>query len=221
MKAESEVEGFSGFLSWVQASRLGSLTTILFRLDKSKCRSAHDGRRRHAQQRRLSVDASLRAHLDTYAKRGHTPQTSRSMVTMWSLEFANHKQSLVLSSGGGENRKHQISSRIRQLRVITGNRILSQRNQNTRKSTFGKTLCQLAKSEPRRRREGRTWETCPPPRRSANWPVAFCRARVMKPRGSWRVPCCGYWHFRKRNRDPLPIFVLWLAICKCPFGGRP
>jgi hypothetical protein len=62
------------------------------------------GRRRHAQQRHLSVDASLRAHLDSYAKRGRTPQTSRSMVTMWSLEFANHKQSLVLSSGGGGNR---------------------------------------------------------------------------------------------------------------------
>ena len=31
-------------------------------------------------------------------------------------------------------------------------------------SLIVKTLCQLAKSNPRSRREGRTWETCPPRR---------------------------------------------------------
>jgi SagB-type dehydrogenase family enzyme len=61
-------------------------------------------------------------------------------------------------------RKHQIPPRIRQLPAITGNRILSYRNQTTAKSTFGKTLCGLANSNARPRREGRTWETCPPPR---------------------------------------------------------
>ena len=66
--------------------------------------------------------------------------------------------------GGGGNRKHPISCRIRQLRGIAGNRILGYRKQMTAKSTFGKTLCQLAKSNARVRREGRTWETCPPPR---------------------------------------------------------
>ena len=80
------------------------------------------------------------------------------------FENANRAQSLRLISGGGGNRKHRISPRIRQLRGITGNRIPSYRNQNTRKCSFGKTLCQVAKPKPRRGREGRTWEMCPPPR---------------------------------------------------------
>jgi hypothetical protein len=79
-------------------------------------------------------------------------------------ENANARQSLRLFGGGGGDRKHVISSRFAQVRVITGKRILNQGNQKTAKSSFGKPLCQLAKSSARLRREGRTWETCPPPR---------------------------------------------------------
>ena len=41
---------------------------------------------------------------------------------------------------------------------------------------FGKTLCQLAKSNTRQRREGRTWERRPPPRPWAAWHARFFRA---------------------------------------------
>jgi len=77
---------------------------------------------------------------------------------------ANPLQSLRLFSGGGGNRKHRVSRRFRQLRVITGNRILNYRKQTTAESTFGKTLCRLAKSDARPRREGPKWKMCPPPR---------------------------------------------------------
>jgi integrase len=103
------------------------------------------------------------------------------------FENANPPQSLRLISGGGGNRKPRISSRIRQLRGITGNRISSRRNQNTRKSSFGKPVCQMAKSKPRQLREGRTWERRPPPRPSAAWPARFCRARGIPSRVSSRV----------------------------------
>ena len=99
-----------------------------------------------------------------------------------------------MSSGGGGNRKLRISSRFTQLRGITGNQILSQRKRKTRKSTFGKTLCQLAKPNARLRREGRTWETCPPPRPWVRWPARCCRARGMRNRVSWRAPSYSSWH---------------------------
>ena len=126
------------------------------------------------------------------------------MVTRAITELANHKQSLVLSSGGGGNRKHRISSRIRQLRGITGNRIPSYRKQKTAKSMFGKTFCQLAKSERRRRREGRTWESYPPPGPWAAWPARFWRAHGTRTRAAWHAPCCNCWHLQVSNRDPLP-----------------
>ena len=119
-------------------------------------------------------------------------------------ELANHEQSPVLSSGGGGNRKQRVSRRSRQLQVITGNPIPSYRNQNTRKSTFGKTLCQLAKSNARRRGEGRTWESCPPPRPWARSRARSCRAPGMRSRESWRAPCYGYLHLQNRNRDRRP-----------------
>jgi hypothetical protein len=106
-----------------------------------------------------------------------------------------------LSSGGGGNRKHPISRRIRQLRVIAGNRIRSQRKRNTAKSMFGKRLCQLAKSNARPRREGRTWETRPPPRPWACWRARFCRALGTRSREIWRAPSCGYWRAPRSNRD--------------------
>ena len=108
------------------------------------------------------------------------------------------------SSGGGGNRKHPISSRFAQLRVITGNWIPSYRNQKTAKSTFGKPLCQLAKSNVRPHRKARTWEACPPPRPWARWRARSCRAHGTRTRAVWRVPCCGYWHVQLSNRDPLP-----------------
>ena len=114
---------------------------------------------------------------------------------------ANPRQSLRLFGGGGGNRKHRTSRRFRQLRVITGNQILSYRKQKTRKSTFGKTLCQLAKPNTRRQREGRTWETCPPPRLWARWRARSCRALVMQSRDSWRAPSCVYWQVPRSNRD--------------------
>ena len=90
--------------------------------------------------------------------------------------------------------EQRISVRIRQLRGITGNRIPSDRNQNTRKSTFGKPFCQVAKPKPRRRREGRTWERRPPPRHWAAWHARFYRARGTPNRASWRAPFCSCWH---------------------------
>ena len=121
------------------------------------------------------------------------------VVTRAIAELANHTQSLSLISGGGGNRKHQISPRIRQLRGITGNRIPSQGKQETAKSTLRKPLCQVAKSNARPRREGRTWEMCPPPRPWARWRARFYRAHGTQTRAVWRVPCCGYWHFRNGN----------------------
>ena len=109
-------------------------------------------------------------------------------------KFANHLQSLCLNGGGGGNRKHRISSRFRQLRVITGNRILSYRKRKTAKSMFGKTLCQLAKSNAIPRREGRTWETCPSPRPWGRSRARSCRALGMQTHESWRALCCGSWH---------------------------
>jgi len=107
---------------------------------------------------------------------------------------ANCLQSLRLFSGGGGNRKPRISVRIRQLRGITGNRIPTHRNQNTRKSTFGKPFCQVAKSRPRRSREGRTWEMCPQPTSWVGWRARFFRARGMPNRVSWRGPSYSSWH---------------------------
>jgi hypothetical protein len=81
------------------------------------------------------------------------------MVTIGSLAIAgvaNRKQSLVLSSGGGGNRKPRIPMRI-QVQGITGNPIPKHRNQNTRKCTFGNPFRQVAKSNTTRRREGQTW----------------------------------------------------------------
>jgi hypothetical protein len=101
---------------------------------------------------------------------------------------ANPRQSLRLFGGGGGNRKQRISMQIRQVRGITGNRIPSKRNQNTRKSSFGKPFCQVAKSKPRQSREGRTWETCPPPRPWAAWRARFFRAHGTLNRVSWRAP---------------------------------
>jgi len=112
-----------------------------------------------------------------------------SVLNQWVL-----RQSLRLFGGGGGNRKHPISGRSRQLQVITGNPIPSYRNRNTRKSTFGKTLCQLAKSNPRSRREGRTWERRPPPRPWARWRARFFRARGTPNRVSWRGLSCGSSH---------------------------
>jgi hypothetical protein len=126
------------------------------------------------------------------------------MVTMWSPaigECANHKQSLFSNSGGGGNRKDPISRRFRQLQVTTGNRALSQRKQKTRKNTFGKTLCQLAKSNTRRCREGRMWEICPLPRPWALARAVSCRALGTQSHESWREPSCGYSHLGKSNRD--------------------
>jgi integrase len=107
---------------------------------------------------------------------------------------ANPRQSLRLFGGGGGNRKHRISSRFAQLRVITGNRIPSYRSQNTRRSTFGKTLCQVAKPNASCSREGRTWERRPPPRPWACSRARSCRAQGMQSRESWRAPSCGCWH---------------------------
>ena len=118
------------------------------------------------------------------------------------------KRSQIPIGGGCGNRKHRISCRSRQLQVITGNPIPTYRNQKTAKSTFGKTLCQLAKSNPRSRREGRTWETCPPPRPWAAWHARFCRVLGMRSRESWRAPSCGYWQVGKSNHDGRR----WLAI---------
>jgi len=101
------------------------------------------------------------------------------------------------NSGGGGNRKQRISRRSRQLQVIAGNPIPSDRNQNTRKSTFGKTLCQLAKSNARPRREGRTWETCPPPRPWAAWHARFFRAHVTQTLAAWRAPCWSFWRLSR------------------------
>jgi hypothetical protein len=108
-------------------------------------------------------------------------------------ENANARQSLRLFGGGGGNRKHVISSRFAQVRVITGNRMLSQRKQTTAKSTFGKPLCQLAKSNPSVRREGRRWETCPPRRPWARSRARSSRALGTQTLATWRAPCCGYW----------------------------
>jgi len=116
-------------------------------------------------------------------------------------ENANPRQSLRLFGGGGGNRKHRISRRFAQLRVITGNWILSQGKRGTAKSMFGKPLCQVANPEPRRRGEGRTWETCPSPRPWARWRARSCRVQGMQSRESWRAPSCGYWHVRKSDRD--------------------
>ena len=97
---------------------------------------------------------------------------------------ANPRQSLRLFGGGGGNRKPRISVRIRQVRGITGNRIPSHRNQNTRKSSFGKPFCQVAKSRTTRRREGLTWERRPPPRPWARSRVRSCRDLGMQSRES-------------------------------------
>ena len=51
------------------------------------------------------------------------------MTNVISESGANRRQSLRLFGGGGGNRKHRISRRFRQLQVIKGNRILSQRKQ--------------------------------------------------------------------------------------------
>ena len=114
---------------------------------------------------------------------------------------ANARQSLRLISGGGGNRKLRISMRIGQLREITGNPIPSDRYQNTRKSSFGKPFCQVAKSNTRRRREGRTWETCPPPRLWAPWPAKSFRAHDTPNRVSWRAPFYSCWHVGRSHRD--------------------
>ena len=116
------------------------------------------------------------------------------MTNVISAYGANRLQSLRLFGGGGGNRKPRISLRITQVRGITGNPIPSYRNQNTRKSTFGKTLCQLARSNARPRREGRTWERRPPPRHWAAWHARFYRARGTPNRVSWRAPFCSCWH---------------------------
>ncbi len=139
------------------------------------------------------------AKLDELVPKG--ADDGHSVVTRVIAEFTNHKQSLVLSSGGGGNRKHRISSRFAQLRVITGNRILSYRKQKTGKSMFGKPLCQVAKSNARLRREGRTWETCPPPRPWARSRARSRRALGMQSRESWRAPSCGCWRVRTGSRD--------------------
>jgi hypothetical protein len=97
------------------------------------------------------------------------------------------------TSGGGGNRKHRISSRFAQLRVITGDRIPSYRKQKTAKGTFGKALCQLAKWKRRRCGEGRTWETCPPRRPWARSRARSSRALGTQTLATWRAPCCGYW----------------------------
>jgi len=102
-----------------------------------------------------------------------------------------------LFGGGGGNRKQRISVRIRQLRGITGNPIRSDRNQNTRKSSFGKPFCQMAKPEPRQLREGRTWETCPPPRPWAAWHARFFRAHVTQTLAAWRAPCWSFWRLSR------------------------
>jgi hypothetical protein len=103
--------------------------------------------------------------------------------------------------GGGGNRKHRISSRFAQLRVITGDRIPSYRKQKTAKGTFGKPFCQVAKSNAKPCREGRTWETYPPPRPWGGWRARSCRVLGMQSREIWRAPSCGYWHVQRSNRD--------------------
>jgi hypothetical protein len=63
------------------------------------------------------------------------------------------------------------------------------------------SVARQKKSDARLRREGRTWETHPPPRPWARSRVRFCPALGMPIRDSWRAPSCGYWHVRRSNRD--------------------